>query len=120
MHKREDAANNARPYTKYSGAEIVARDFSNEPVDCRPYGLWRCRDEKGRREVIFNRAYQPLWSRRPGQPVKLADPKEWVEGIIDDADYFWADGRGTNERGLRLLQEWGIDRPEVREGTLEA
>ena len=73
-------------------------------------------------EVIFNRDYQPLWSRRPGQSIEGADPKEWVEGIVGEADYFWVDGRGTDERGLRLLREWGISagRPETLEETPEA
>lgn len=92
----------ADPYTKLIGPEVLAQNY---PLDRRLYGLWRCEDG---REVLFNRGYRPIWERRPGQAARMADPKEWVEGIIRDADYFWTDGRGTNARGLRLLREWGI------------
>jgi hypothetical protein len=76
MNEREDTAH--RPYTKLIGAEILAKDYSNDPPDRRLYGRWRCYDG---REVLFNRSYQPLWERRAGQPVEMANPSEWVNGI---------------------------------------
>jgi len=103
MNEREDTAH--RPYTKLIGAEILAKDYSNDPPDRRLYGRWRCYDG---REVLFNRSYQPLWERRAGQPVKMANPSEWVNGI-DTETFFWKDGHGTTERGHRLLREWGLE-----------
>jgi hypothetical protein len=40
-----------------------------------PYGIWICADG---REVLFNRAYTPIWQRRPGQTAEPADPSERV------------------------------------------
>ena len=100
MNEREAAR---RPYTKLIGPEILAQDYSDYPIDRRLYGRWRCSDG---REVLFNRSYRPLWERRPGQPVAMANPKEWVDW--DTETFFWKDGRGTTKRGLRLLREWGI------------
>ena len=97
MHEQEAASG---PYHKLIGPEILAQHY---PLDRRLYGLWRCSDG---REILFNRGYRPLWERRPGQPVKMANPKEWVD--FDTETFFWTDGRGTNARGLRLLREWGI------------
>ena len=96
MHEQEAASG---PYHKLIGPEILAQHY---PLDRRLYGLWRCSDG---REILFNRGYRPLWERRPGQPVKMANPKEWVD--FDTETFFWTDGRGTNARGLRLLREWG-------------
>ena len=101
MMNEQEAAR--RPYHKLIGAEILAQDYSDYPIDRRLYGRWRCSDG---REVLFNRSYRPLWERRPGQPVKMANPKEWVD--FETETFFWTDGRGTNARGLRLLREWGI------------
>jgi hypothetical protein len=37
-----------------------------------PYGIWICADG---REVLFNRAYSPIWQRSPGQLAEPADPR---------------------------------------------
>ena len=102
MNEREEAARG--PYTKHTGPEFMAQNYSNHPLDRRLYGSWRCYDG---REVLFNRSYQPLWERRPGQPVEMANPKEWVNW--DTETFFWKDGHGTTERGHRLLREWGLE-----------
>ncbi len=83
-----------------------------------PYGLWRC---VGSREVLFNRAYQPLWSRIDGEVVE-ASPDEWVAGIeeeqffFDDADSpLWANPacpRAARQAALArargALLSWGL------------
>lgn len=83
-----------------------------------PYGMWRC---AGGRDVLFDRAYQPLWSRIDGE-VMQANPAEWVVGIeeelffFDDADSpLWAnpgrprtDRRAALSRALGALASWGL------------
>ena len=93
------------PYTKLIGPVILAQDYSNYPLDRHLYGRWRCYDG---REVLFNRSYRPLWERRPGEPVKMADPGEWVNW--DTETFYWDDrAGGTSERGHRLLKKWGLE-----------
>jgi hypothetical protein len=99
MHDQEAER---RPYTKLIGPEILAQDYSDYPIDRRLYGRWRCSDG---REVLFNRSYR---RDAPASPWSGPIPRSGSEGIIGDADYFWTDGRGTNEQGHRLLREWGI------------
>jgi hypothetical protein len=43
--------------------------------DTLPYGMYICADG---REVLFDRGYRPLWSRRPGGEIEPADPHEWI------------------------------------------
>ena len=83
-----------------------------------PYGMWRC---AGGREVLFNRAYQPLWSRINGE-VEQASLDEWVAGIeeeqffFDDADSpLWANPGGARDtrqaalaRAQGALLSWGL------------
>ena len=82
------------------------------PASCRdPYGKWTCKDG---REVLFDRGYSPIYSRRPGQPTELADPEEFVDGIVK-SEHYWLDGRtqpeysaATRRKLDRILREWGI------------
>lgn len=76
-----------------------------------PYGLWRL--ENGR-EILFNRAYQPIWERAPEAPPKPADRNEWVQGascaqvifFYDDACVPYRDSntRKSCEEVLRQFQ----------------
>ncbi len=43
-----------------------------------PYGMWTCADG---REVLFNRRYAPIWSRRPGQYAQQIACWEFVDWI---------------------------------------
>jgi hypothetical protein len=43
-----------------------------------PYGMYVCADG---REVLFNRLYEPILQRRPGEGVSEIDRKEYVESI---------------------------------------
>jgi hypothetical protein len=44
-----------------------------------PYGIWECGDG---RQVLFNRAYMPIWQRaRAGAAAEPANPDEWVKAI---------------------------------------
>jgi hypothetical protein len=85
--------------------ELLAMDPANLPSDMRLYGKWRCADG---REVLFNRGYTPIWQRYPGKPAERADATKRVKGIVEEAEYYWIDGRGTNAKGRRLLKEWGV------------
>ena len=83
-----------------------------------PYGMWRC---AGGREVLFNRAYQPLWSRINGEVVQ-ASPDEWVVGIEEEQFFFddtdsplWenpasprAARRAAFARARGALRSWGL------------
>jgi len=46
---------------------------------------------------------------------EMANPSEWVNGI-DTETFFWKDGHGTTERGLRLLREWGVSSGAAQTG----
>ena len=72
--------------------------------DLCPYGKWTC---DGGREVLFNRNYWPILERDGnGEPVKAADPGEWVKHIaqdwfFDDWTSPWRDIRFGHRMGLR-------------------
>jgi hypothetical protein len=51
-----------------------------------PYGKWTCADGT---EVLFNRGYNPIWERRPGEAAKAVKP-HWVKGIVKD-EHFYTD-----------------------------
>jgi hypothetical protein len=63
--------------------------WKRKSLDPLPYGVWTCADGT---EVLFSRAYCPMYVRRPGQPA-VPDVKRWVHGIrateyfFDDASY---------------------------------
>jgi hypothetical protein len=52
----------------------IDRDRFCDPL---PYGRWTCRD--GTR-VLFNRTYEPLWTKPPGLPAERCTP-HWVADI---------------------------------------
>jgi hypothetical protein len=77
-----------------------------------PYGKWTCKDG---REVLFDRGYCPLYSKRPGEPAEIAEPNDYPDGA--KTEHFWLDGRTQPERSWktrqkldRLLREWGVRR----------
>jgi hypothetical protein len=81
-----------------------------------PYGLWTCADG---RQVLFNRNYDPIWWRYPGQPATAADLNDWVkweqqEWFFCDADAPWDGWNGrehakTRRRCGDILKSWGLD-----------
>lgn len=71
----------------------------------RPYGVWTCEDG---RQVLFNRYYEPLFSRYPDQAAVAADPHEWVENIIAET-WFYRDGDLDHlTASQKALDDWGI------------
>jgi hypothetical protein len=82
------------------------------PASCRdPYGKWTCKDGC---EVLFDRGYCPIYSRRPREPAKVADPHEFVDDTVK-SEHYWLDGRTQPERSWKtqrkldqLLREWGV------------
>lgn len=81
-----------------------------------PYGLWRTSTG---REVLFNRHYDPLWSKQPNGEWEKADPSEWVEGVgrcnsLGHTSHFYKDGTPECEKvrvGVEALQARGIPLP---------
>jgi hypothetical protein len=53
-----------------------------------PYGMWTTSNG---RQVIFDRAYRPLWERSIGV-VRNADASEWVRDIAY-SQFFFDDGQ---------------------------
>jgi hypothetical protein len=106
-------ASDPKPQRAISLAELMAMDFSNTPAAPRlVYGTWTLEDG---REVLFDRDYCPLYSRRPGWAAEIAEPRR-PQGIIK-ASFFWADRDSVHslcpatQRKLRaVLRAWGIER----------
>jgi hypothetical protein len=70
-----------------------------------PYGEWICRDG---REVLYDRKYCPVVQRYRGQPPTLADPTEWVYGIVGQK-WIYDDGTPNKlRRAQDKLDEWGV------------
>jgi hypothetical protein len=79
-----------------------------------PYGCHHCEDG---REVLFDRDYCPIVSRRPGEPAVLADPHEWVRNIVRQK---WLYQDATPERtrlkiATAKIVEWGMLAPVMQE-----
>jgi hypothetical protein len=82
-----------------------------------PYGLWTHDDG---REVLFNRGYRPMWTRRPGQPAQPAKSDELHLVKFWFAKFFYReggpDGMDVNPKKLQatitrceaILREWGV------------
>lgn len=80
-----------------------------------PYGIWYKKDDT---KVLFNRNYNPIWSKSPDGEISKPDPKMWVD-FIDNKIFY----EGTNlywdhpkivEIAKKVLLDWGIspkDRP---------
>ena len=83
----------------------------------RPYGIWTCGDG---REVMFNRSYIPILERRPGQPVRAANPREWVFWI--EQTWFYSDRTPPNVVIIAMnvaLADWGLPpMPKMPTGRL--
>ena len=71
----------------------------------RPYGIWTCADD---REVVFNRDYQLILERYPGQPYcRAANPSERVEWI--EQRWFYKDSTPLKHILMNAaLAEWGL------------
>lgn len=77
-----------------------------------PYGRWTCPDG---REVLFDRWYQPIWQRMPGETATAADREERVgftreEWFYTDADTPWRSKAGL-ARCMAVLHDWGVPEP---------
>jgi hypothetical protein len=87
-----------------------------------PYGCWTCADG---REILFSRAYAPLWQRSPDGRVTRANPEERVPWIQQkfyfndgDAPFYprWlpskpkltAERKATKARCESVLADWGV------------
>ncbi len=63
-------------YTSTTGREVWCSRGEMERMDHLPYGKWTCED---RREVLFNRFYEPIYQRIRMGVTESADRKEWVQ-----------------------------------------
>jgi hypothetical protein len=83
----------------------------------RPYGVWTCADG---REVMFNREYAPILERRPGQPVRAANPNEWIWWI--DQTWLFNDGTPLSVAVMAMnvaLADWGLPQmPKMPSGRV--
>lgn len=82
-----------------SAREFIAHAFM-------PYGAWT--DAAGR-EILFNRSYEPLWTRQNGV-VSPIDPTDWIAGIKVQR-WFYQGGKTTGQIiqiGTSVLMEWGV------------
>jgi hypothetical protein len=74
-----------------------------------PYGLWTCADG---REVLFNRAYEPIWERIHNGPATAADPMERVAWVKQEWFYKepYAPWRNKEARAEceAILAAWGV------------
>jgi hypothetical protein len=86
-----------------------------------PYGKWTCADG---REVLFNRAYKPIWQRSPDGLVTRADPEERVPWVVQE--FYFNDGnapiyptwlpprpltaerKATRKRCMAVLKDWDV------------
>jgi hypothetical protein len=71
-----------------------------------PYGRWTTADG---REVLFDRRYQPMFERRPGQCARPVAP-QWVrwtlqENFYDDGSPPWPD---AVKKINAVLAAWGL------------
>ena len=55
-------------------------------------------------EVLFNRFYNPIFQRKPGQPARPANPHQWVHWVTQDYFAWPPDIAATN----KLLESWGL------------
>jgi hypothetical protein len=106
-HRSEQSKHD--PYNRYGNQRQLAVD-KRTALDVwrhmRPYGVWTCVDG---REVMFNREYTPILERRPGQPVRAANPREWIWWI--DQTWFWSDGTPPSVAVMAMnvaLADWGL------------
>lgn len=68
-----------------------------------PYGIWTCADG---REILFNRFYEPIWQRRPGEAIEEADRNEYVAEIRQER-WFYKDGtKDKAGAARRALRDW--------------
>jgi hypothetical protein len=111
----------ARWYMTVRGREVMAGKREAMIMMHLPYGLWTCEDG---REVLFNRFYEPLWERRPGEPAKAGDPHENVpprqmvhpgklEWIYDD-QAMARRKKPTLKRCVEVLEAWGVLTPDLK------
>ncbi len=47
-------------------------------LEALPYGRYIARDG---REILFNRAYQPIWEKLPNGEIRRANPHEWIDWV---------------------------------------
>jgi hypothetical protein len=85
-------------------AELLGALKTSDPAKRRrlryymaAYGVWRCRDDK---RVVFNRAYVPVWEKRPGGERTLLAKGYWVEGIVATS-WFYTDSDRDESLKLR-------------------
>ena len=88
----------AKQYVSRNGKPLLADRKEFERWNDMPYGLWTCGDG---REVLFNRFYEPIYQRRPGEPVTDADAAEWVNW--DHAGWIYDDGHKEPEKRKRAV-----------------
>lgn len=96
----------SRLFTSPSGRVISASQAEFQRNVFMPYGEWTC---SSGRLVLFNRFYEPIWSRWNGLTTP-ADPREWVKGLAVQR-WFYSEQdseRQKTEKAKAALQAWGL------------
>lgn len=124
----ENSTNALRLYTDTSKNMLIAKhevsllvDQSIEFVPMRlflPYGKYVCDDGS---EVLFNRDYNPLWSRKPDGSVAAIDPDTFIKHDRSKTQHYfnqkngpaWGD-KNMREIGMSVLKEWGVENKRPR------
>jgi len=96
--------------TQHMGEPTPQKQDARHVDPRRVYGIWTLADG---REVLFDRDYLPLYSRRPGEPAEIAEPQR-PQGVINE-HFLWADRDSrysicpaTRRKLLAVLRAWGI------------
>lgn len=95
-----------KAYMRRKGAELSAsrKEFIRWQL---AYGCYHCANG---REVLFDRDYAPICERRSGTSPQIADPQEWIKGIVRQ-EWFYDDGTPEAQKmkvAKAKLAEWGM------------
>jgi hypothetical protein len=95
-HCVEDNQKHEKDYLSYIAVKYSGRRMI-------PYGRWTCEDG---RQVVFNREYQPMYSRVLGGESVFCDHAEFVQGIVK-VEYFYGDHNSPVDYLLRKFSVTG-------------
>lgn len=96
---------NSGEYVSRKGRQVFVSRDEFKRMNELSYGIWECEDG---RQVLFNRFYEPIYERRPGEPARPADPHERI-GRAYQRWFYIDDARSERDKmaaARRALDEW--------------